>query len=94
MDWQDVCRTLDLDLKGQTSASYNMRLNYEKTLLEFENYLSSEQYDADVVRGEHTGFKVFLASCHRHVGRLTSQPSHVVRWAVHVCIARTCVEDV
>lgn len=61
LGWQDVCRTLDLDLKGQTSASYNMRLNYEKTLLEFENYLSSGQYDADVVRGEHTRFEVFLA---------------------------------
>lgn len=48
---QDVCRALNLDLKGQTSASYNMRLNYEKTLLEFENYLSSGQYSADVAAG-------------------------------------------
>ena len=46
-----MCRALALDLKGQTSASYNMRLNYEKTLLEFENYLSCGQYSADAARG-------------------------------------------
>ena len=48
---QDVCRALEVDLTGQTSASYNMRLNYEKCLLEFEGYLASGQYDIDVSMG-------------------------------------------
>ncbi len=48
---QEVCRSLGLDLRGQTSASYNMRLNYEKSLLDFEHYLSSGSYAADVAAG-------------------------------------------
>ena len=48
---QEVCRSLELDLRGQTSASYNMRLNYEKSLLDFEHYLSSGAYAADVAAG-------------------------------------------
>ena len=39
-----MCRSLGVDLTGQTSASYNMRLNYEKCLLEFEHYLASGDY--------------------------------------------------
>ena len=46
-----MCRSLEVDLTGQTSASYNMRLNYEKCLLEFEIYLSSGQYIADLAAG-------------------------------------------
>ncbi|KAK9824407.1 hypothetical protein WJX72_010057 [[Myrmecia] bisecta] len=46
--WKDVCRCLGLDLRGQTSASYNMRLNYEKCLLDFEAYLASGDYTADL----------------------------------------------
>lgn len=38
-----VCRCLPVDLTGQTSASYNMRLNYERCLLDFENYLACGQ---------------------------------------------------
>jgi hypothetical protein len=50
--WRDICRALpQLDLSGQTSASYNMRLNYERCLLDFENYLASGQYEADVAAG-------------------------------------------
>ena len=50
--WRDICRGLpDLDLSGQTSASYNMRLNYERCLLDFENYLASGQYEVDVAAG-------------------------------------------
>lgn len=49
--WKDVCRSLNVDLRGQTSASYNMRLNYEKCLLEFERYCASGQYEADVANG-------------------------------------------
>ncbi|KAG7673970.1 hypothetical protein Ndes2526B_g02554 [Nannochloris sp. 'desiccata'] len=50
--WRDICRALpQLDLSGQTSASYNMRLNYERCLLDFENYLASGQYEADVKAG-------------------------------------------
>jgi len=51
-EWRDICRALPkLDLSGQTSASYNMRLNYERCLLDFENYLASGQYEADVKAG-------------------------------------------
>ena len=46
--WKDICRCLNLDLSGQTSASYNMRLNYERCLLDFENYLACGQYEADL----------------------------------------------
>ena len=46
-----MCQSLEVDLTGQTSASYNMRLNYEKCLLEFECYLASGQYDIDVSMG-------------------------------------------
>ena len=45
---QEVCRSLGVDLTGQTSASYNMRLNYERCLLEFEHYLASGQYLAEL----------------------------------------------
>ena len=48
---QEVCRSLGVDLTGQTSASYNMRVNYEKCLLDFEHYLASGQYAADVAAG-------------------------------------------
>lgn len=48
---QEICRSLKLDLTGQTSASYNMRLNYEKCLLEFEKYLASGRYNADLAVG-------------------------------------------
>jgi hypothetical protein len=37
------CCSLGLDLSGQTSASYNMRQNYERCLMDFENYLASGQ---------------------------------------------------
>lgn len=42
--WKDICRTLGVDLTGQTSASYNMRVNYEKCLMDFEEYMASGQY--------------------------------------------------
>lgn len=48
---QDVCRCLDIDLRGQTSASYNMRLNYERCLLEFEGYLAAGAFSADLADG-------------------------------------------
>jgi len=37
--WKAVCDKLRLDLRGQTSASYSMRNNYERCLLPFENHL-------------------------------------------------------
>lgn len=46
--WKDICRSLNLDLSGQTSASFNMRLNYERCLLDFENYLACGQYELDL----------------------------------------------
>ena len=51
-----MCRSLGLDLSGQTSASYNMRLNYERCLLDFENYLGSGQYAADLAAGSAPHF--------------------------------------
>lgn len=45
---QEICRSLDLDLRGQTSASFNMRLNYERCLLDFEHYISNGQYLSDL----------------------------------------------
>lgn len=39
--WKDVCRMLDLDLTGQTSASFSMRNIYERMLLPFECHLES-----------------------------------------------------
>ena len=42
---------LGLDLAGQTSASYNMRTNYHKCLLEFETYVASGAYWGDRSRG-------------------------------------------
>ena len=48
---QDVCRGLGLDLRGQTSASFNMRQNYERCLFKFEDYLSSGAYIADLNAG-------------------------------------------
>ena len=50
--WKDICKAMpSLDLSGQTSASYNMRSNYERCLLDFENYLASGQYEEDVKGG-------------------------------------------
>lgn len=49
---QDVCRCLGLDLTGQTSASYNMRLNYEKCLLEFEEYVKTGKFAEDQASGK------------------------------------------
>ncbi|RMZ57731.1 hypothetical protein APUTEX25_001701, partial [Auxenochlorella protothecoides] len=49
--WKEICRCLDVDLTGQTSASYNMRLNYERCLLDFENYLASGKYEEDLAAG-------------------------------------------
>lgn len=34
--WREVCRALNVDLEGQTSASNIIKRNYEKLLLEFE----------------------------------------------------------
>ncbi len=39
---------MGVNLAGQTSASYYMRLNYERCLLEFEHYISNGQYLADL----------------------------------------------
>ena len=41
--WKDICRCLAVDLAGQTSASFNMRVNYKRCLLDFENYLACGQ---------------------------------------------------
>lgn len=49
--WKDICRCLDIDLTGQTSASFNMRINYERCLLDFENYCACGKYLEDVQAG-------------------------------------------
>ena len=64
---QEVCRCLDVDLTGQTSASFNMRQNYERCLFEFEDYLSSGAYIADVNAGlmasHHTALLPLMEPC-------------------------------
>lgn len=40
--WREVCRSLGVDLTGQTSASFTMRNNFEKCLLTFERSLAGE----------------------------------------------------
>lgn len=55
--WKEVCRTLNVNLTGQTSASYNMRLNYEKCLLDFEHYLAKGEYTREV--GKHGDMTIF-----------------------------------
>jgi hypothetical protein len=49
--WRAICRCLGSDLTGLTSASHCMRLNYERCLLDFENYLACGQYEADAAAG-------------------------------------------
>ena len=44
--WKEVCKTLGLDLTGQTSAGYAMRNNYERFLLRYE--LADGDPSADV----------------------------------------------
>jgi hypothetical protein len=41
--WREVCRSLGHDLSGQTSASFAMRQNYERCLLDYEAYLFDEE---------------------------------------------------
>jgi hypothetical protein len=41
--WREVCRSLGHDLSGQTSASFAMRQNYERCLLDFEAHLCEEE---------------------------------------------------
>ena len=44
--WKEVCRALGHDLSGQTSASFAMRCNYERCLLDFEVHLGGERAPA------------------------------------------------
>ncbi len=67
---QDVCRSLEVDLTGQTSASYNMRLNYEKCLLEFESYLASGQFAAELAAGS--------APAHHSLGHAFAKPAVIL----------------
>ena len=41
--WREVCRSLGHDLSGQTSASFAMRQNYERCLLDYEAHLFEEE---------------------------------------------------
>ena len=45
--WKDVCRALGRDLSGQTSASFAMRQNYERCLVDFEAHLELEAEKAE-----------------------------------------------
>ena len=67
---QDVCRCLEVDLTGQTSASYNMRLNYEKCLHEFESYLASGQFAAELAAGS--------APTYQSLGHSFAKPAMIV----------------
>lgn len=64
-----MCRSLGLDLSGQTSASYNMRLNFERCLLDFENYLGCGQYADDLAAGCAPNFSAVTEPL-RHLGHL------------------------
>lgn len=64
-----MCRSLGLDLSGQTSASYNMRLNYERCLLDFENYLGCGQYTEDLASGNAPHYSVITEPL-RNLGHL------------------------
>lgn len=72
VDWdqcwisQEVCRCLDVDLRGQTSASFNMRQNYERCLFEFEDYLATGVYVADVNAGRAPSADAILPFQPRH----------------------------
>ena len=45
--WREVCRSLGHDLSGQTSASFAMRQNYERCLLDYEAHLFEEERRAE-----------------------------------------------
>ena len=51
--WREVCRSLGHDLSGQTSASFAMRQNYERCLLDYEAHLFDEEQRAS--KAETTG---------------------------------------
>ena len=63
---QEVCRCLGVDLRGQTSASFNMRQNYERCLFEFEDYLSTGAYVADINAGRAPSADAILPFQPRH----------------------------
>lgn len=63
---QEVCRCLGVDLRGQTSASFNMRQNYERCLFEFEDYLSTGAYIADINAGRAPSADAILPFQPRH----------------------------
>jgi hypothetical protein len=63
---QEVCRCLDVDLTGQTSASFNMRQNYERCLFQFEDYLASGAYVADVNAGRAPSAEAIAPFVCRH----------------------------
>ena len=42
---------MGVDLTGQTSASFNLRTNYDKIMLSFEHYLASPAYARDLLSG-------------------------------------------
>ncbi|CAL8466956.1 g6492 [Coccomyxa elongata] len=64
--WKEVCRCLGVDLRGQTSASFNMRQNYERCLFEFEDYLSTGAYVADINAGRAPSADAILPFQPRH----------------------------
>lgn len=45
---QAICKCLDVDLTGMTSASYSLCRQYERCLLDFEAYITSGQYADEV----------------------------------------------
>lgn len=71
---QEVCRSLGVELRGQTSASYNMRLNYERCLLEFEHYLATGQYPSDLAAGQAPSADVMQQPATARAAREPSLP--------------------
>lgn len=47
--WREVCRSLGHDLSGQTSASFAMRQNYERCLLDYEAFLYEEEGKGKII---------------------------------------------
>lgn len=49
--WLRICKRLNINPSKATSASHSLRSNYEKYLLDFEQYMLSGQYEKDRTAG-------------------------------------------
>lgn len=49
--WLRICKRLNINPAKATSASHSLRSNYERYLLEFEQYMLGGQYERDKAAG-------------------------------------------